>query len=323
MSRPIAPLSPDEISAAGARLAGLAMQTPVIACEDGEAGRNVWLKLENLQPIGSYKIRPVGSAVMARNTADLSRGIFTASSGNSGLGLAWMGRRLAIPATVLVPPDAPAAKRAALADLGARTVELSYPDWWRVIETGHYPGVEGVYVDAVREPAALAGSGTIGVEIARQLKGLDAVFVPFGGGGLASGIACAIKAACPGVHVVACELDSACPMRAAQLAGAPVAIAARRGFISGVGYETVLPEMWPLVSAMIDATVIVTIEQVEAAIRRMALRQHIVAEGAGAIAPAAALFGHHRYQRICAVVSGGNIDAAELGRILLGGDEGG
>ena len=318
----VKPVDLAAIEAARGRLAGVAIRTPVVAAA-APAGREVWLKLENLQAIGSFKVRPIGNAVLSRPRPDA--GIWTSSSGNSALGVAWMARRLGLRATAVVPDNAPEAKLAGLRALGAEIVVLPYAAWWGVIETGQLAGLGGRYVDAVRDPAALAGDGTIGAEIAEDCPALDAVFVPFGGGGLASGIACAIRALRPGVRIVACELATAQPMRAAMAAGGPVTVDAAPGFVSGVGYASVLPEMWPLVSAMIDAVVTVSLDQVRQAIRVMARSNHVIAEGAGAVAVAAALFGDHAHARVCAVVSGGNIDAATLAEILTSGghDDGG
>lgn len=302
------------IEAARARLAGTAIRTPVLAA-NAPAGREVWLKLENLQPIGSFKVRPIGSVVLSRERHEAG-GIWTSSSGNSALGVAWMARRLGLRATTVVPDNAPEAKLAGLRALGAEIIVLPYAAWWTVIETGRLAGLSGQYVDAVRDPAALAGDGTVGLEIAEDCGELDAVFVPFGGGGLASGIACALRALRPGVRIVACELETAQPMRAAMAAGHPVTVDAAPGFVSGVGYGSVLPEMWPLVSAMIDEVVTVSLDQVRQAIRHLAMSSHVIAEGAGAVSVAAALFGDHAHARVCAVVSGGNLDAATLADIL-------
>lgn len=308
MHADIAPATFDKIEAASRRLAGIAVQTPVIRCDGGPPGRDIWLKLETLQQIGSFKLRPVGNAVLAREPGELADGIYTASSGNSALGVAWMARHLGLPATAVVPDNAPEAKLAKLRRLGAEILMTSFADWWQAIETARHPGVDGLYVDAVRDPAALAGDGTVGLELCAQLRDLDAVFVPFGGGGLACGIACAVRALSPQTRIVACELDTASPLKSALAAGRVVEVPADAGFISGVGYGSVLPEMWPQVSTLIDDVVTITLEQVIEAIRILSLRNRVIAEGAGAIPVAAALFGDHRYARVCSVVSGGNIE---------------
>ena len=315
----VEPISLAEIQAAHRRLREIALRTPVIRCDAAQAGRDLWLKLENLQQIGSFKVRPIGNAVLSRDCSVLARGIYTSSSGNSALGLAWMARKLGIGATAVVPENAPEAKLVGLRKLGAQIIMLPYAQWWQVIETGHHEGLDGLYVDAVRDPAALAGDGTIGVEIAEDAGELDAVFIPFGGGGLASGIACALKALRPSVKIVVCELASAQPLKAALSAGRPVTVQAAPGFVSGVGYSRVLPEMWALVSSLVDEVVTVTLDQVKAAIRVMVATNHVVAEGAGAVSVAAALYGAHSHRRVCAVVSGGNLDPAQLAEIVTSG----
>ena len=313
----VEPISLADIRAAHRRLNKVALRTPLMRCDAAPAGRDVWLKLENLQQIGSFKVRPIGNAVLSRESSMLDRGIYTSSSGNSALGVAWMARKLGIGATAVVPDNAPEAKLAGLRKLGAHVIVLPYAQWWQVIETGRHDGLDGLYVDAVRDPAALAGDGTIGVEIAEDAEQIDAVFIPFGGGGLACGIASALKALRPSVRIVVCELASAQPLQAALAAGRPVNVEAAPGFVSGVGYGRVLAEMWPLVSSLVDEVVTVTLEQVKAAIRVMVATNHVVAEGAGAVSVAAALYGAHSHQRVCAVVSGGNLDPAQLAEIVM------
>lgn len=315
----VQPISLAEIRGAQRRLAGVAIRSPILRCEATSGRREIYLKLENLQPIGSFKVRPIGNAVLSRDASLLAAGIYTASSGNSALGVAWMARKLGIRATAVVPDNAPKAKLAGLRQLGAEIIVLPYDAWWKVIETGRHGGLDGLYVDAVRDPAALAGDGTIGLEIAEDAGELDAVFVPFGGGGLASGIACTLKALRPEVKIVVCELASAQPLAAAIAARHPVDVPASPGFVSGVGYGSVLPEMWPIVSSLVHEVVTVTLDEVEAAIRALVSANHIVAEGAGAVSVAAALYGAHHHQRVCAVVSGGNLDAAVLARIVSSG----
>lgn len=315
---PIRPVTIAEIRAAQARLVHSVTRTPLLRCNANPAGTEILLKLENLQPAGSFKIRPVGNAVLTRRRSELSSGIYTASSGNSALGVAWWARRLGLSAAALVPENAPDAKRERLRTLGARIVTLSFEDWWRCIETAGRDGEPGLYIDAVRDPAALAGDGTIGAEIVEDTPDVEAVFVPFGGGGLACGIACAVKALQPKIKVIACELDTAHPVASAFEAGTAVSVPHASGFVSGVGYGTVLPEMWPMVRRMIDGTLSVSLDQVAAAIRCMALQNKIVGEGAGAIPVAAALFAPHGFRKVCAVVSGGNLGSAMLTAILEG-----
>jgi len=292
--------------------------TPLVGCDIAPPGKTIRLKLENLQPIGSFKVRPIANAVLSKNRAELRAGIYTTSSGNSALGVAWMARRLGISATAVVPANAPQAKLEKLRQLGAKIEVRANDVWWRAIEAGTLQDQEGAYIDAVRDPASLAGDATIGVEILEQWPDVEAILVPFGGGGLASGIACAVRALRPDVKVIACELSSAQPLRAAFDAGVPTPTAHDAGFVSGVGYGAVLPEMWPLLRAMIDEVLSVPLAQVAQTIKLLAENNRIVAEGAGALSVAAALASRYSQSNVCAVISGGNIDSNVLAAILRG-----
>jgi len=314
----VKPVAMPQIEAARARLEGLSLVSPLVACDASPAGKKVFLKLENLQPIGSFKIRPIGSAVLARAPADLSPGIYTTSTGNSALGLAWMARRLGIAATAVVPVNAPEAKLEKLRRLGARIDVRPIAEWWRAIQTGALDGQEGVYIDAVRDPASLAGDATIGLEILAQAPDIEAILIPFGGGGLSCGIACAVRAIRRDVKIIACELASAHPVQAAFDAGAPTETQHEPGFVSGVGFSSVLPEMWPLVKTMIDDVITVSLTEVAAAIKTLVEHNRVVAEGAGAVSVAAALSGRYAETKVCAVVSGGNLDSSMLATILEG-----
>lgn len=315
----VKPASLAEIASARQRLRSLELLSPLITCGAAPAGKVVRLKLENLQPIGSFKIRPIGNAVLSKERSTLARGIYTTSSGNSALGVAWMAQRLGICATAVVPANAAEAKLEKLRFLGARIDIRSPEDWWRAIELGALADQEGLYIDAVRDPAALAGDATIGLELLEQSPDLEAIFVPFGGGALACGIACAVRALKRNVKIIACELESAHPLKAALEAGGPVEVPHDAGFVNGVGYGTVLPEMWPLASAMIDGVITVSLAEVAAAIKTLAEQHRVVAEGAGAVSVAAALSGRYEPRTVCAVVSGGNIDSRILTTILQGG----
>lgn len=314
----VKPVGIAQIDAARERIKNLSVVTPLLGCDIAPPGKTIRLKLENLQPIGSFKIRPIANAVLSRNRAELNAGIYTTSSGNSALGVAWMARHLGISATAVVPTNAPEAKLEKLRRLGARIDMRANDVWWRAIEAGTLDDQEGAYIDAVRDPASLAGDATIGVEILAQWPEVEAILVPFGGGGLASGIACAVRALRPDVKIIACELASAHPLRAAFEAGAPTLTAHDAGFVSGVGYGSVLPEMWPLVKSMVDEVLNVSLAQVAQAIRLLAEHNRIVAEGAGALSVAAALAAQYSPSKVCAVISGGNIDSDVLAAILRG-----
>jgi threonine dehydratase len=314
----VKPVDLTQIAAARARIAGLSTMTPLVGCDIAPPGKTIRLKLENLQPIGSFKVRPIANAVLSKDRAELRAGSYTTSSGNSALGVAWMARRLGISATAVVPANAPQAKLEKLRQLGAKIEVRANDVWWRAIEAGTLQDQEGAYIDAVRDPASLAGDATIGVEILEQWPDVEAILVPFGGGGLASGIACAVRALRPDVKVIACELSSAQPLRAAFDAGVPTPTAHDAGFVSGVGYGAVLPEMWPLLRAMIDEVLSVPLAQVAQTIKLLAENNRIVAEGAGALSVAAALASRYSQSNVCAVISGGNIDSNVLAAILRG-----
>jgi threonine dehydratase len=192
-----------QIDAARARVETFSLVTPLVGCDAAPPGKTIRLKLENLQPIGSFKIRPIANAVLCKRRADLAAGIYTTSSGNSALGVAWMARRLGVAATAVVPANAPEAKLEKLRRLGARIDMRAKDVWWRAIEAGVLEDVDGIYIDAVRDPASLAGDATIGAEILAQWPEVEAILVPFGGGGLACGIACAVRAIKPRVKIIA------------------------------------------------------------------------------------------------------------------------
>lgn len=305
-----------EIERARARLRGVIARTPLVRC--ATADPRVHLKLENLQPAGSFKLRPIGNAILSRPPEALTAGVHTYSSGNSAVAMAWMAKRIGTTATAVVPDGAPESKLQLLRALDARIVSQPFTQWWSAVTSGDHPGFDSVYIDAVRDPAAFAGNGTIGLEILEDLPDVDAIFVPFGGGGLACGIANAVRALRRSIKVVACELETAHPFKAARAAGGPVDAPCDPGFVTGVGFGSVLPEMWPVANRLIDDILTVSLSEVVDAIRLLAERNKVVAEGAGAIPVAAALSNRHGFSNVCAVVSGGNLDSMLLTKILRG-----
>jgi threonine dehydratase len=309
----------EAIRAARGRLAGVARRTPLVPLESDGAAGQIWLKLENLQPIGSFKIRGAGNAMRLARPEDLARGVATASAGNMAQGVAWNARQLGIPCTVVVPDTAPQIKLAAIERLGGRIVKVPFDRWWRVIQEHHYPGIEGLFIHPVSDPGVIAGNGTIGLEILEDLPDVDTVLVPYGGGGLACGIASAVKALRPETKVFACEVETAAPFSASLSAGSPQEIVHRRSFVDGIGGASMLPEMWPLASALLDGSLVATLDEVAAAVRLLAQRHRVIAEGAGATPVAAARQKDAAGRKIVCVVSGGNIDPEKLAKILQGG----
>jgi threonine dehydratase len=315
---PLEPISIDEIRAARGRIAGLALRTPLVRLHV-DAPAEIYLKLENLQPIGSFKLRGAGNAMARMPDEALARGVYTASAGNMAQGVAWVARARGVPCSVVVPDHAPRAKLDAIERLGARAVKVPFATWWQIIIEHRFDGLEGAFIHPVCNRDVIAGNGTIGLEIAEDLPDVDAVLVPYGGGGLSAGIASALRALAPRVRVLAAEVDTAAPLAPSLGAGQPREVDYRPTFIDGCGSKSVLAEMWPLVSALLAGSIVVSPAEVAAAVRLLVERSRVVAEGAGALPVAAALSGRAGPGKLVCVVSGGNIDSDKLATILGGG----
>jgi threonine dehydratase len=308
----------DEIRAARGRIAGSALRTPLVRLNVDDAPAEIWLKLENLQPIGSFKLRGAGNAIGLLPKSALARGVYTASAGNMAQGVAWNARRLGVPCTVVVPEHAPETKLAAIERLGGTIVRIPFDAWWKVIVDHHHPGIDGTFIHPVSDPAVIAGNGTIGLEILEDLPDVDTVLVPYGGGGLSCGIAAAIRALRPGVRILGCEVETATPLTASFAAGGPRQVDYVPSFVDGIGAKGVLEEMWPLASRLLDGACVASLSAIAAAVKLLVERNRVVAEGAGAVSVAAALAGHGGAGKVACVVSGGNIDAKKLAALLLG-----
>jgi len=293
------------------------VRTPLVRLHV-DAPCEIWLKLENLQPIASFKIRGAANAVRSADPAELEHGLVTASAGNMAQGVAWIARELGLPATIAVPEHAPDTKVAAIERLGGTVKRVPYAEWWSYIEESRVDGMDGLFIHPVQDERVIAGNGTIGLEILEDLPEFDAVLVPYGGGGLVTGIASAIRAAKPEARVYAVEPEGGAALTAAMSAGEPVDIDFQPSFVDGSGSRCVLPSMWPRVSALVDGAFSIPIDEVAAAVKLLAERARIVAEGAGALSTAAALAGLAGEGRVVCVVSGGNIDVSKLGPILAG-----
>ncbi len=315
---PLEPPSLDDIRAAHARIAGDVVRTPLVRLGvDGPP--EIYLKLENLQPIGSFKLRGAANAMGQASDAQLARGVYTASAGNMAQGVAWCARARGIACGVVVPDTAPDAKLAAITRLGAAIHKVPFAEWWDVLVTRHHPRFEGrLFIHPVSDRAVMAGNGTIGVEIAEALPAPDAVIVPYGGGGLITGIASALRALHPQTRIYAAEPETAAPLAASLAAGSRQDIAYTPSFVDGIGSKSLLAEMWPIVRGLVDGSFPMSLDAIADAIRVLVERNRIVAEGAGATPVAAALAGRAGSGRIVCVVSGGNIDRAKLAKILIG-----
>jgi threonine dehydratase len=306
-----------EIERARGRIAGAAVRTPLVRLPV-DAPAEIWLKLENLQPVGSFKIRGATNAIRAAAREDLAGGVVTASAGNMAQGVAWAAREAGVPATIVVPDHAPQTKLDAIERLGGRAIKVPFERWWQTIEESRFEGVEGLFVHPVQDELVMAGNGTIGLELVEDLPDVDTVLVPFGGGGLSTGIASAVKALRPGARVFAVDPETGPAATSAFAAGEPVAVEYTPSFVDGSGSRGVLPGMWPYVSEALDGAYAVSLDETAAAVRLLAERVRVVAEGAGGLALAAALSGRAGGGKIACIVSGGNIDAGALVRILAG-----
>jgi threonine dehydratase len=305
------------IEQAHERIEGAALRTPLVRLAV-DAPCEIYLKLECLQPIGSFKIRGATNAIRSADRAALERGVVTASAGNMGQGVAWAAREAGKTATVAVPDHAPQTKLAAIERLGGRIVRVPYDTWWRAIEESRVEGVDGLFVHPVQDEPVMVGNGTIGLEIVEDLPEPDAVVVPLGGGGLVSGIGSALKQLSPRTRIYTVEPETAAPLAASLAAGEPREVEYQPSFVDGAGARLVLTPMWPRLQEIVDEALVATLDETAAAVRLLAERARVVAEGAGALALAAALAGRAGTGRVVCIVSGGNIDAGKLATILRG-----
>jgi threonine dehydratase len=313
--RVLEPITIEDIRAARGRISSTVTRTPLLRLHV-DAPAEIYLKLENLQPIGSFKLRGATNAIRMLPPESLGNGVYTASAGNMAQGVAWGARELGVPCSVVMPDDAPRTKLDAVERLGAAIVKVPYEEWWQTLRDHGRTGVSGTFIHPVADRAVISGNGTIGLEIIEDLPGVDAVLVPFGGGGLITGIATAVRALRPEARVYGCEVATATPLSAAFKAGKAVAVERTPSFVDGIGGRGVLPEMWPLVSSLIDGALVAPLDRVAAALRLLLERARVVAEGAGATALACALGGSGGHGKVVCVVSGGNIDIGTLIELL-------
>src|SRR6516162_639185 len=309
----------EAILAARQNVVGAAVRTPLVRLNGFDFPGDIYLKLENLQPIGAFKIRGAANAIAHLSSDQLKRGVLTASAGNMAQGVAWRARELGIPCTVVAPQTAPETKLNAIARLGGRVIKVPFERWWQTFEDRAYPGVDATFIHAFDDPYVMAGNGVIGLEILEDLPDVDAVVIPWGGGGLACGIASAVRAKKPGCKLYAAEVATAAPLAASLAAGAVAVVDYRPSFVDGIGSKTVFPQMLDRARQLIDGALVAGLAEVAAAVRSLAERNRVIAEGAGACPVACALSGQAGAGKIACVVSGGNIDARKLCTILCEG----
>ena len=311
-------MSPVEAArAARQNIAGFAIRTPLVKLNHDGPGE-IYLKLENLQPIGSFKIRGAANAVAHTAPEQLAKGLLTASAGNMAQGVAFCSKRLNIPATVITPDTAPETKLRAIERLGGRIIKVPFDQWWRAFEERSFPGVDATFIHAFDDPHVMAGNGTIALELLEDLPDVDAVVIPWGGGGLACGIAAVLKAARPEIRIYAAEVATAAPLAASLAAGSPQTVDYQPSFVDGIGSKMVFPRMFEEGKRLLDGSIVSSLEEVAFAVRLMAERNRVIAEGAAACAVAAAMSGKTGSGKIVAIVSGGNIDLKKLSELING-----
>jgi threonine dehydratase len=307
------------IRAARNRIAGAAIRTPLLRLDLSDAPAEVYLKLENLQPIGSFKVRGASNAMGLASPEQLGRGVYTASAGNMAQGVAWNARRLDVPCRVIVPEGAPRIKVEAAHRLGAEVLEVPFDEWWQILEDHDHPGsAPGFFIHPVSDPAVIAGNGTIALEILEDLPDPDVVLVPWGGGGLATGIASGLRQLRPETRVYGVEVETAAPLAASLSAGAMTSVERKASFVDGIGSGGLLPKMWPFARELLTGALTASVSDVANALRLVVERNRVVAEGAGACSVAVALSERVAAEKIVCIVSGGNIDTETLVSVLSG-----
>ena len=306
---PVRPITLAEIEAARPRIAGTILRTPLVRLELGPGFPDIRLKLENLQPINAYKLRGAANAVAMLSPAERARGVWTISAGNAGQGVAYAARKAGVPCAVVAIETAPAAKLERMRALGARLVLVPYEVAWRALEEHAFEGMDGTLVHPFDDHDFIAGHGTMGLEILEDAPDVAAVIGAIGGGGLITGVGSAIKALKPQVKVWGVEPETAAPFALSFERRSPQEFLGWQAtFVDGAGGRSVIPRMWERLAPVVDGALVVSLEQTRAAMRLMAEKVRVIAEGAGALALAAALTGKAGQGPIVAIISGGNLD---------------
>jgi threonine dehydratase len=316
------PVPMDEIRRARERIKGAALRTPLVRMDLDDAPAEIFLKLENLQPIRSFKIRGAYNAIakLAEENPDaLAGGVWTASAGNMAQGVAWSARRFGIAAKVVVPETAPETKIAAVRRYGGEVIKVPVDVWFNIFVSRQHDGMTGLFVHPFSDPDVMAGNAVAGLEILEDLSDVDAVVVPYGGGGLCCGIASAIRQLKPACRIYAAEIETGAPVKPSLEAGEPVRVSYTPNYVDGIGGPFVNPEMFELTRQLIDDSLVVDTSATADAMRLLIERNRIVPEGAAAVATAAALAGMAGGGKVVCIVSGGNIDFGRLTTILQGG----
>jgi threonine dehydratase len=313
----VRPVELAEIEAARGRIAGTIVRTPLIRLELGPDYPDIRLKLENLQPINAYKLRGAANALAMLSDDERKRGVWTISAGNAGQGVAYAARKAGVPCTVVAIETAPTSKLDRMKALGATLVTVSFDVAWKAMDERAYPGVEGTFIHPFDDHNFIAGHGTMGLEILEDAPDTAAVVAGIGGGGLITGVASAIKALNPAIEIWGAEPETAAPAALSFERGSPQVFTAwEASFVDGAGGKSVFPRMWDRMKPLVDGVIVVSLEETRQAMRLMAEKARVIAEGAGALGLAAALTGKAGRGPIVAIVSGGNIDLEKFSELI-------
>ncbi len=317
MLKPVRKIDIAEVREAAKRIAGTIVRTPLVRLELGPEFPDIRLKLENLQPINAYKLRGAANAVAMLSDSARKRGVWTISAGNAGQGVAYAAKRAGVPCSVVAIETAPKAKLERMRALGARLVPVSYDVAWKTLEDRQYPGVEGTFIHPFDDDDFIAGHATMGLEILEDEPNTRAIIASVGGGGLITGVGSAIKALRPEIQVFGVEPETAAPLALSLAKGSPQVFEEwRSSFVDGAGGQSVFPRMWQRMEPVVDQSFIVTLEETRKAMRLLAEKARVVAEGAGAMPVAAALSGRAGTGPIVAIISGGNIDMEKFCELI-------
>ena len=312
----VRPITIEDIEQARERIAGTVLRTPLVKLDLGSGAPEIWLKLENLQPTNAYKIRGAANAVARLSDEERARGVWTISAGNAGQGVAYAARQFGIPSTVVAIETAPQTKLDRMRALGARIVPVSYEEAWKAAESHSFAGLDGTFVHPFDNHDFIAGHGTMGLEILEDLPEVTTVIAAIGGGGLVTGVGSAVKARKPGVKMLAAEPETAAPYAYSLAQGGPQRFPDwQASFVDGAGGKSVPDRMWQRMRPVTDGAITVTLDQTKDAMRLIAEKSRTIAEGAGALALAAALTGQAGEGPIVCVVSGGNIDLEKFAEL--------
>lgn len=315
----VRPITLSEIQEARKRIADTIVRTPLVRLDLGPGFPDIRLKLENLQPINAYKLRGAANAVAMLSESERKRGVWTISAGNAGQGVAYAARRFGVPSTVVAIETAPTSKLDRMRALGAKLLPVSYEAAWKALDDRSYPGAEGTFIHPFDDDNFIAGHGTMGLEILEDAPDTVALIASIGGGGLISGVGSAMKALKPDVKVWGVEPKTAAPAALSFAKGSPQVFKDwKASFVDGAGGQSVFPRMWERMKLVVDDYLVVTLEETRQAMKLMAEKARVIAEGAGALPLAAALSGKAGQGPIVAIVSGGNIDLKKFCELIGG-----